>query len=47
MAQLDLISTAVQDGAKTNADTVRQLAVLQNRIESATQGIDRAHGRPP
>jgi hypothetical protein len=47
VAQVDLMSAAVQDGVKTNTDTVRQLTALQDRLLAATQGIDRVHGRPP
>jgi hypothetical protein len=47
VAQVDLMSAAVQDGAKTNADTVRQLTALQDRLLAVTHGIDRVHGRPP
>jgi hypothetical protein len=47
VAQVDLMSAAVQAGAKTNADTVRQLTALQDRLLATTQGIDRVHGHPP
>jgi hypothetical protein len=36
VAQLDLISAAVENSAKTNANAARQMAELQRRLDAAT-----------
>jgi hypothetical protein len=47
LAQLDLVATAVNDGAKFHADAARQFAALEHRIEAATQAMASVRVRSP
>nr|XP_051221492.1 cold shock protein 2-like [Lolium perenne] len=41
------MATAIQDAAKTNAATTRQLARLDERLDAQAQALERFHDRPP
>ncbi|KAM0923864.1 hypothetical protein ACQ4PT_005269 [Festuca glaucescens] len=41
VAQLNLIAFAVQEGAKANADAVRHLAALDQRVNNTSQALER------
>lgn len=47
VAQLGLIATAVQDGAKLHDDAARQFAALNSRLEAASQVMERLRVRSP
>jgi hypothetical protein len=47
VAQLGLISTAVQDSAKLHTDAARQHAVMEERLETTVQALQRLRARSP
>jgi hypothetical protein len=47
VAQLDLISAAVQDGAKMHADAARHLAALDHRLAATAQAMERMQALYP
>jgi hypothetical protein len=47
VAQLNLIAVAVQEGAKANADAVRHLASLDQRVNNTSQALKRIQYSSP
>jgi hypothetical protein len=47
VAQVNIMAAAIQDAAKTNAATARQLARMDERLEAQAQALEHFHDQPP
>lgn len=47
MAQVNIMAEPVKDAAKTNADTVRHLSLLDQRLDSTSHTLERFTARSP